>query len=58
MKYSPNAVVGLPGSPTSIDFVTVNAMGDGWYTIGGVKLNGKPAKSGVYIHDGKKEVVK
>ena len=58
MKYSPNAVVGLPDSPTSIDFVTVDAMSEGWYTLGGVKLSGKPAKSGVYIHDRKKEVVK
>ncbi len=58
MKYSPNAVIGLPGSPTSIDFVTVDAMSEGWYTLGGVKLSGKPAKSGVYIHDRKKEVVK
>ena len=58
MKYSPNAVVGLPDSPTAIDFVTVASMGEGWYTLGGVKLNGKPAHGGVYIHNGKKEVVK
>ena len=58
MKYSANAVVGLPDSPTSIDFVTIDAMGEGWYTLSGVKLNGKPAQGGVYIHNGHKEVIK
>ena len=58
MKYSANAVVGLPGSPASIDFMTMASMGEGWYTLDGIKLNGKPAQSGVYIHDGKKAVVK
>ncbi|MBR5038629.1 MAG: hypothetical protein IKX65_07920 [Prevotella sp.] len=28
-----------------------------WYTIDGRKLNGKPAKKGVYIQNGKKAVV-
>ena len=31
---------------------------DDWYTIDGRKLNGKPAKKGVYINNGKKAVVK
>lgn len=31
---------------------------DDWYTIDGRKLSGKPAKKGVYIHNGKKAVVK
>jgi hypothetical protein len=30
---------------------------DEWYTIDGRKLNGKPAKRGMYIHNGKKGVV-
>ena len=30
---------------------------DDWYTMGGVKLSGKPAKSGVYINNGKKIVI-
>ena len=29
---------------------------DAWYTIDGQKLNGKPAKKGIYIHNGKKVV--
>ena len=58
MKYSPNAVVGLPGDPTSINFVKIDFMSEGWYTLGGLKLNGKPTQSGVYIHDGNKVVIK
>ena len=58
MKYSANAVVGLPGSPASIDFMTMASMGEGWYTLDGIKLNGKPAQSGVYIHKKKKAVIK
>ena len=27
---------------------------DGWYTLQGVKLSGKPTQKGIYIHDGKK----
>jgi hypothetical protein len=29
-----------------------------WYTIDGVRLNGKPSKKGLYIHNGRKTVVK
>ena len=31
---------------------------DGWYTLSGVKLNGKPATKGVYLYNGKKVVIK
>ena len=30
---------------------------DGWYTIDGRKLNGKPAKKGIYINNGKKAII-
>jgi hypothetical protein len=33
-------------------------MSDGWYTLDGRKLDGKPAKKGLYIVNGKKVVVK
>ena len=29
-----------------------------WYTLDGRKLSGKPTKSGVYIHNGRKVVIK
>lgn len=32
-------------------------MDNSWYTIDGRKLNGKPAKKGMYIHNGKKAFV-
>ncbi len=31
---------------------------DGWYTLSGTKLAGKPTKKGLYIHDGKKVAIK
>jgi len=30
----------------------------GWYTLQGQKLSQKPVQSGVYIHDGKKVLVR
>ena len=33
--------------------------GDGaWYTVQGIKLQGKPTRKGVYIHDGKSIIIK
>lgn len=31
---------------------------DGWYTLSGIRMNAKPAQKGIYIHQGKKIVVK
>ena len=31
---------------------------DSWYTLNGVKLDGKPTQKGVFIHNGKKVVIK
>ena len=31
---------------------------DGWYTLSGVRLNGKPTEKGMYIYGGKKVMVK
>lgn len=47
------------GSVTHV--VNVNAstsQTDVWYSLAGQRLQGKPAAKGVYIHNGKKEVVK
>ena len=33
-------------------------MSDVWYTINGVKLDGKPTAKGLYIVNGKKIVIK
>jgi surface protein len=45
---------------TNLNQVTSDApqvTSDEWYTIDGRKLNGMPAKKGIYIHNGKKGVV-
>jgi hypothetical protein len=49
------------GTTTAIKAITgevISKSAEGWYTIGGVKLQGAPAQKGVYIKDGKKVVVK
>jgi hypothetical protein len=30
---------------------------EAWYTIDGIRLDGKPAKSGMYINNGKKVMI-
>ena len=35
-----------------------NPLQQGWYTLDGRQLNGKPSRAGVYINGGKKKVVK
>ena len=46
------------GTTTAIDNVTVSGMEDGaWYTISGIRIN-RPAAKGVYIHNGRKVIVK
>ena len=37
---------------------TLEVNDDSWYTLNGVKLSGKPTKSGLYIVNGRKVVVK
>lgn len=47
------------GNATGISVIKANAQtADSWYTIGGTHLSGKPTQKGVYIHQGKKVVVK
>ena len=33
-------------------------MSDGWYTIDGRKLSGKPSVKGVYVNNGRKVIIK
>lgn len=45
--------------PDEIDTVHyLDHPNDGWYTLQGVSLNGKPKKQGIYIHNGRKVTVK
>lgn len=48
------APTGITGTPTISNTSTDNA----WYTLSGMKLGKKPAESGVYIHQGKKVIIR
>lgn len=48
------APTGIIGTPTISNTTTDNA----WYTLSGMKLGKKPAESGVYIHQGKKVIIR
>ena len=46
-------------SPTAVNAVKSETSGiddDGWYTLGGVKLNSEPTQEGVYINKKKKRL--
>lgn len=48
------------GTPDGIDatYVTVPSTSATWYTVDGLRLDGKPTKPGVYIVNGQKVIVK
>ena len=55
----------LNGSVTAIKSISADTLdsrskmnAEGWYTLGGMKLQGAPTEKGVYIKDGKKVVIK
>ena len=49
----------LPNIPTGIEAIQNHESESGsWYTIDGYRLNGQPTKSGLYIRNGKKTVVR
>ncbi len=58
IRYEANKVVGSPSEPTSIDFSYQELLQDGWYSLQGFKLPGKPTQKGVYIYNGKKVHIK
>ena len=54
-------LVGSNGETTAIgelDTKTGEISMDGWWTLDGIRLSGKPAKRGIYINNGRKIVVK
>ncbi len=57
--YTSPAIVALftPSQSTAINNV-VTRGDDTWYTLSGVRLNARPTLGGIYIHNGKKVVVK
>ena len=58
---APELALDFSGSTTGINTIDNGELTDdnaAWYTLNGVRLNGKPAQKGVYIHNGKKIVIK
>jgi len=54
-------LVSASGDITSIgeiDTTTGEVSFEGWYTLDGVRLDGKPSSKGIYINNGKKIVIK
>jgi len=59
MTYEVNGISGTVDEPTKISFVRTDQLPqDGWYTVQGIKLQKAPTQSGVYIYNGKKQVIK
>jgi hypothetical protein len=60
LVYEPNGISGSPKEPTAINFVKNEntLMQEGWYTLQGVKLPTAPERSGVYILNGRKQVIR
>ena len=58
-KYEGNEWVDYAGEETAVNAVTAATAADGvWYTLDGRKLNSRPHKKGLYIHNGRRIVVK
>ncbi len=59
MTYEVNAISGTVKQPTSINFVAADSLPqEGWTTLQGIKLPGRPATKGIYIYNGKKQFIK
>ena len=46
----------IPDDPTNEEVLDVN--NEGWYSLNGLKLSGKPTTPGLYIHNGRKVTIK
>ena len=55
---APVLSIGETTNLVSIDNGQLTIDNDVWYTLDGRKLNGKPTKKGLYIHNGRKVVIK
>ena len=55
-------IVGADGNTTAIGTLDTRtgeiSTGDYWYSLDGHRLQGKPTTKGIYIHNGRKEVLK
>jgi hypothetical protein len=55
LMFQPDHVSGSPSEPTVIRFLrnADTTPSEGWHTLQGLRLPDKPARQGVYIHNGK-----
>lgn len=51
-------LVEADGSTTTVGTIRMERNAEGWYSLNGMLLDSKPTQKGVYIHNGRKEVVK
>lgn len=56
--YELKTFVGDDTGITTTNFTNNTKAGSTWYTINGVKLNKQPNQKGIYIHQGRKNVIK
>ena len=57
---APRLAIKFTDTVSGIDSVILDdaEMSGAWYTLQGVRLDGKPGKPGIYVHQGRKVVVK
>ena len=59
LTYEVNAISGTANEPTSISFVPTEQLPqEGWTTLQGIKLPGRPTEKGIYIYNGRKQLIK
>ena len=59
LTYEVNAISGTANEPTSISFVPAEQLPqEGWTTLQGIKLPGRPTEKGIYIYNGRKQLIK
>ena len=51
-------LVEADGSTTTVGTIHMERNAEGWYSLDGMQLDSKPTQKGLYIHNGRKEVVK
>ncbi len=66
IPFNSDAIIGTPWEPLVIDLdntlgisnAVIDMTDSEWYTLDGFKIGHRPQAAGIYIHQGKKEVIK
>ena len=58
LNFGDNETSGIVDAEANSSFFTLHSSLSEWYSMDGVRLNGKPTKKGLYIHNGRKVVIK